>query len=64
MAISEALKRANIKYNQEKIDRISMRVRKGEREILQNHAASQGESLNAFLNRAVRETMERDQNRK
>lgn len=60
MASSEALKRAVKKYNQEKVDRIAMRVPKGKREVLQEHAAKQGESINAFLNRAVDETMERD----
>ena len=60
MASSEALKRAVKKYNQEKVDRIPMRVPKGKKEIIQAHAAKRGESINAFLNRAVDETMERD----
>ena len=60
MASSEAAKRAAKKYDQEKIDRIAMRVPRGKREIIQAHAQEQGESINAFLNRAVNETMERD----
>lgn len=60
MASSEALKRAVKKYNQEKIDRIPMRVPKGKKESIQEHAAKRGESVNAFLNRAVDETIERD----
>ena len=60
MASSEAAKRAAKKYDQEKIDRIAMRVPRGKREIIQAHALEQGESINAFLNRAVNETMERD----
>lgn len=60
MASSEAAKRAVKKYDQEKIDRIAMRVPKGKREIIQTHAQEQGESINAFLNRAVDETIERD----
>ena len=60
MASSEALKRAVKKYNQEKVDRIPMRVPKGKKEIIQAHAAKRGESIHAFLNRAVDETMERD----
>jgi hypothetical protein len=60
MASSEALKRASKKYDEEKIDRIPMRVPKGKKEIIQKHAAERGESVNAFLNRAVDETMEHD----
>ena len=60
MASSEALKRAIKKYDQEKIDRVPMRVPKGKKEIIQEHAEKFGESLNAFLNRAVDETMARD----
>jgi len=41
-------------------DRINLTVPKGQKEIIQAHAAARGESVNAFLNRAARETMERD----
>ena len=64
MASSEAAKRAVKKYDQEKIDRIAMRVPKGKREVIQAHAQEQGESINSFLNRAVDETIERDQEKK
>ena len=45
-------------------DRINLTVLKGKKEIIQSHAAEQGESVNAFLNRAVDETMERDNSKK
>lgn len=64
MPSSDALKRAIKKYDQEKIDRIPMRVPKGKKEVIQAHAAKYGESINAFLNRAVDETMARDQNKR
>ena len=64
MASSEAAKRAVKKYDQEKIDRIAMRVPKGKREVIQAHAQEQGESINAFLNRAVDESIERDQEKR
>lgn len=38
-------------------------VPKGEREVISSHAESQGESLNAFIRRAIAETMERDNNK-
>ena len=60
MAASDALKRAIKKYDQEKIDRISLRVPKGKKELIQEHAFERGESVNSFLNRAIDETMKRD----
>ena len=44
------------KYH-EKFDDIKVRVPKGEREVWQDHARLQGESLNGFVYRAVSETM-------
>lgn len=43
-----------------KFDDIKVRVPKGDRQIWQDHAAGQDESLNGFIIRAVSETMERD----
>ncbi len=65
MARTLAEDRAIKKYEQEKIDRVLLRMPKGKKEIIQAHAQKNGESVNAFLNRAVdetiaRETMERD----
>lgn len=60
MAISDARLRANKKYQQEKLDNITFRVPKGEKESIQEHAKTQGESTNAFIYRAVKETMQRD----
>lgn len=47
------------KYH-DKFDDIKVRVPKGERQVWQEHAAGQNESLNTFITRAVSETMERD----
>lgn len=59
MAISDAQKKATYKYR-EKIEVLRFQVPKGERDIIKAHAESQGESVSAFLNRAVKETMEKD----
>lgn len=59
MSQTEAQLRASKKYH-EKFDDIKLRVPKGQREVLQDHAQSQGESLNTFLYRAATETMARD----
>lgn len=60
MPRSEAMDRAIKKYEQDKVERVIFRVPKGMKEEIQNHAQKQGESLSAFLNRAVQETMNRD----
>ena len=60
MSPSDAQRRAIRKYQQEKLEDVKFRVRKGEKQVIQEHAQQQGESVNAFLTRAVRDTMERD----
>lgn len=57
---TEARRRANEKYNAKTYEEIKFRVRKGKKEVIKAHAESNGESLNGFINRAVKETMERD----
>lgn len=61
MAIkSDANRRAVAKYKKENYDQIQLRVPKGDKDRLKDHAEKQGESLNAFLNRAANETIDRD----
>ena len=57
MPLSEARKRANAKYNQKAYDRIEVKVKKGKKEQIREFAESQGESINAFINRAIAEAM-------
>ena len=52
---------ANKKYNAENYEEIKLRVRKGQKELIQTHAEQRGESLNGFVTRAIRQAMERDQ---
>lgn len=61
MAISEAQQKAVNKYVKNNYDRINVTFPKGEKEKLQTHAKSKGESVNAFIIRAVKETMDREQ---
>lgn len=58
--ISEAKQRANAKYNKKAYDRLELKVPKGEKEKIVAHAEQTDGSLNKFLNRAVKETMQRD----
>lgn len=60
MAISDSQKRAVAKYNAANYDRIELRVEKGKKDIIKAHAEKKGESVNAFINRAIDEAMERD----
>lgn len=61
MAIkSDAQRKAVAKYNAANYDRIELRVGKGEKELLKSHAEKRQETLNSFINRAIKETMERD----
>lgn len=48
------------RYNAKAYDDIRLRVNKGQKELIAAHAAARGESVNAFINRAISETMERD----
>lgn len=48
------------KWQQENKERINLVVDKGDKPKIKAHAEAQGESLNAFINRAITETMERD----
>ena len=60
MAISKAQQRATANYVKKAYDRIEVKVTKGKKETIQAHAEAKGESLNAFINRAITETMARD----
>jgi predicted HicB family RNase H-like nuclease len=60
MAVPVSQRKAADKYIKEKTDEIKFRVAKGRKSFLQLHAQSCGESLNAFVNRAVDEAVKRD----
>lgn len=61
--ISDAQRRAVAKYNAANYDRVELRLEKGQKDIIKSHAESKGESLNAFINRAIAETVSRDKAR-
>lgn len=47
-------------YAKKAYDDIRLQVKKGEKEQIRFHAEKNGESLNGFINRAIRETIQRD----
>lgn len=60
MATTKAQQKAVHKYVKSNYDRLELTVPKGRKEEIKAFAATQGESLNSFINRAINETMERD----
>lgn len=57
---TEAHKRGNDKYLREKVDSITVRVPKGTRDKIQRQADDKHISVNAWMNEAVREKLERN----
>lgn len=60
MTVSKAQQKAVHKYIKNNYDRMELTVKKGKKAIIKAHAESLGESVNAFVNRAINEAMERD----
>ena len=60
MPVSKAQQKAVSKYMKENYDEIKVRMPKGQKAIIKDHADKQGESVNSFVNRAIKETIERD----
>lgn len=60
MPVSKAQQKAVSKYMKENYDELKARIPKGQKEIIKAHAEAQGESLNAFINRAIIYTIEQD----
>lgn len=60
MPVSKAQQRAVSKYMKENYDVYQIRMPKGRKAEIQAHAESRGESVNAFIGRAISETMSRD----
>ena len=52
------------RYNAKVYDQLPIRVAKGTKDIIKTHAFLNGESLNGFVNRAINEAMQRDNQKK
>ena len=57
---TESQAKAAKKYLKESVEDVRIRVPKGQKAVIKDHAEKQGESMNAFVVRAINETMERD----
>ena len=58
--VSKAQQRATNKYIAKAYDRVNLTLPKGRKEEVKAHAEQRGESLNGFIQRAIDETMQRD----
>ncbi len=47
-------------YNKEKYEDLRVRVPKGKKNAIKSHAQAQGKSVNSFINEAIDEKMQRD----
>ena len=61
---TDARRKASAKYLKESVEDVRIRVPKGQKAIIKDHAERQGESMNAFVIRAIDETMKRDAGKK
>ena len=52
--------KAQNRYIDKAYDRINLTTIKGDKEKIKAHAERCGESVNGFINRAIKETMDRD----
>lgn len=60
MPVSKAQQRATNRYISKAYDRVNVTMPKGRKDEIKAHATAQGESVNAFINRAIDNQMERD----
>ena len=64
MTVSKAQQKAVNKYMAENYDRINLTVPKGQKEVIKAHADGMGESVNAFIGRAINTQIEMDKTNK
>lgn len=60
MPATKAQQKAVNKYMSANYDRVNLTMPKGMKIAIKAHAEARGESVNAFINRAIKEAMERD----
>ena len=57
----DSQKEATARYNKKAYDRINVIVKKGQRQVIKDFAASQGKSLNRFICDAIEYQMNQEQ---
>ena len=64
MPASKAQQEATARYNKKNYDRFLVTVPKGTLDSLKEHAFSRGETVNAFMKRAIQNQLDADTKRK
>lgn len=57
---TDAQKRSAKKWDAANLDRVSIAMPKGKKDMIKAHAGTRSESINGFINRAIDEAIERD----
>lgn len=57
MTVTKAQQKAVAKYTKANYDEIKIRVEKGRKAVIQEHAEKRGESLNGYIKRLINEDM-------
>lgn len=57
---TDAQKRSAKKWDAANLDRVSVAMPKGKKDMIKAHAGTRSESINGFINRAIDEAIERD----
>lgn len=60
MTVPKSNQKAVNKYVKANYDRINVTMPKGKKDTIKEHAGTQGESVNAFINRAIDEAIQHD----
>jgi len=50
----------NNEYNKAAYDRVSLMLKRGQKEVLQSVAKSKGETLNTYIRKAIEDRLKRD----
>ena len=58
--LTEAQKRANIKYRKKAYEQIQVNVKNGKRDIIKEYANKNGLSINNYINIAIDERLKKD----
>lgn len=58
---TDARRDGNRKWDAANLDRVSIAMPKGKKDVIKAHAEAHSESVNGFINRAIDETIERDE---
>ena len=61
MAVSKAQQNAVNKYMAANYDRINLTLPKGQKQVLKDHTAARGESVNGFIGRVIAEALHKSE---